>query len=200
MANKHCLAIAQLTSFLHSIFGHLALKSLSTSQLLSAQTPLLSSSSRRTLHQSPWNLVLGESLLAMDANIGDPRFQLSVEKAFEVQPQPGFWGQVTLRAMLVSALLGAVFCFMILRIQMTVGIVPSFNMPTTILSFFVLKCLISLMKSCGMATAPFTRQENMFVVTSVNNCINIALSGKVPSAWEFCNCTINCLDTTCFRY
>ncbi|XP_062179393.1 probable metal-nicotianamine transporter YSL3 [Phragmites australis] len=113
----------------------------------------------------------------MDANIGDPRLTPSVERAFEVQPLPGFWGIVTLRAMVVSAVLGVVFCFVALRIHMTAGIVPALNMPTSVLSFFFLKWFVALLQSCGIATLPFTRQENMFVLTSITTCINMALTG-----------------------
>ncbi|KAF0925633.1 hypothetical protein E2562_017209 [Oryza meyeriana var. granulata] len=51
----------------------------------------------------------------MDATIGDPDVASSVERAFEGQPQPGVWGQVTLRAMAIAILLGIVFCFVTLR-------------------------------------------------------------------------------------
>ncbi|TVU18554.1 hypothetical protein EJB05_34660 [Eragrostis curvula] len=113
----------------------------------------------------------------MDANIGDPRFTPSVERAFEGQPERGFLGHVTLRALIVSAVLAVIFCFIDLRIHMTAGIVPSMNMPITVLSFFYLKWLVSLMKRCGIAAQSFTRQENTFVVTAVNGCVNVALTG-----------------------
>ncbi|TVU18566.1 hypothetical protein EJB05_34672, partial [Eragrostis curvula] len=122
--------------------------------------------------------------IAMDANIGDPRLAPSVERAFDVRPLPGFWRQVTPRAMLVSAVLGALFCFIALRIYMTAGLVPSFNMPATVLSFFFLKWTVKLINSCGMATLPFTRQENIFVLTVVNTCIQMTLTGG------FANCII----------
>ncbi|GJN35703.1 hypothetical protein PR202_gb24504 [Eleusine coracana subsp. coracana] len=109
----------------------------------------------------------------MDANIGDPRLAPSVERVFEGQsPQTG---PVTLRGMVVAAVLGVVFCFITLRIHMTAGIVPTFNMPSAVLSFFFLKCLASLTKSCGISALPFTRQENVFVMSAINASVNVAL-------------------------
>ncbi|TVU18555.1 hypothetical protein EJB05_34661 [Eragrostis curvula] len=117
----------------------------------------------------------------MDASIGDPSLAPSVERAFERQSQPRFWGQVFLRAMLVSTVLGIIFCFITLRIHMTAGIVPSLSMPTTVLSFFFIKWSISLLKSCGINVMPFTRQENVFVVCAVNNAVNVALVGGMAT-------------------
>jgi hypothetical protein len=166
--------------FSHAIFALAGLDSLPTYQLSTQTRPLLLSST--TQQKSIWCLELSRShcALAMDANIGDPRLAPSVERAFEGQPEPRFWEQVTLRAMLVSAVLGVVFCFITLRIHMTAGIVPAFNMPTTVLSFFFLKWIDSLSRSCGMVNLPFTRQENIFVITAINNCINVALTGSIP--------------------
>ncbi|KAL6624471.1 hypothetical protein ACP70R_031792 [Stipagrostis hirtigluma subsp. patula] len=112
----------------------------------------------------------------MDANIGDPRLAPSVERAFEVNPLPGFWDQVTLRAIVIAAVLGVVFCFVALRIHMTAGLVPALNMPSSVLSFFFLKWTVALLKSCGIDKMS-TRQENLFVLTSVSTCINMALCG-----------------------
>ncbi|XP_039841057.1 probable metal-nicotianamine transporter YSL3 [Panicum virgatum] len=100
----------------------------------------------------------------------------SVERAFEGQPYHGFWGQVTVRAMLVAIVLAGLFSMVTLNIYMKVGVVGAFNMPINILSFVVLRSLVGLMRRCGIAPAPFTRQENIFLQTSTMTCINISLS------------------------
>ncbi|KAG8085027.1 hypothetical protein GUJ93_ZPchr0010g7518 [Zizania palustris] len=113
----------------------------------------------------------------MDATIGDPNAAMSVEGAFERQALPDIWGTVTLRAMAVSVVLGVVFCLVGMRIQMTAGIVPALNMPANILCFFLLKCLVKLLLSLRLTTMPFTRQENMFLMTCVVTCLNVAITG-----------------------
>lgn len=97
---------------------------------------------------------------------------------FEEQPLSGTWGQVTLRSMAISVVLGIAFCFVALRIHMTAGLVPALNMPISVLSFFSVKWLITLLQSCGIAAVPFTRQENTFLLTTVITSINMALAGK----------------------
>ncbi|KAL6619509.1 hypothetical protein ACP70R_034648 [Stipagrostis hirtigluma subsp. patula] len=111
----------------------------------------------------------------MDATIGE--FSPSVERSFESEPCPGFWGQVTLRSMAVAVVLGFVFCLITLRIHMRTGIVGALNMPANILSFFILKNMVGLLRRYGIAVAPFTRQENIFLQTCVITCVNIALTG-----------------------
>uniref|UniRef100_A0A0E0L074 Uncharacterized protein n=1 Tax=Oryza punctata TaxID=4537 RepID=A0A0E0L074_ORYPU len=112
----------------------------------------------------------------MDAMISDSMSATSVEAVFEKQPLPEFRELVTPRAMAVAVVLSVVICFVGMRIQMTAGIVPALNMPASILSFFLLKWLIRLMQSCGFPMLPFTRQENMFLLTCVITCLNLALT------------------------
>ncbi|KAF6983137.1 hypothetical protein CFC21_001412 [Triticum aestivum] len=113
----------------------------------------------------------------MDATIGDPLLAASVERAFEKQPLPGLWEQVTPRAVIVSVVLSIVFSFVILKIHMSTGVVPGMNMAVSVLSFALLKWFISLVRTCGLPTSPFTRQENLLVLTTVVTVINLAITG-----------------------
>jgi uncharacterized oligopeptide transporter (OPT) family protein len=115
----------------------------------------------------------------MDATIGDPLLAASVERAFEKQPLPEFWEQATPRAMIVSVALSVVFGFVTLQIQMSTGVVPGLNMPISVLSFIFLKWFVSLLRTCGLpGSTPFTRQENLLVLTTVSTVSNLALTGK----------------------
>ncbi|XP_051183380.1 probable metal-nicotianamine transporter YSL3 [Lolium perenne] len=114
----------------------------------------------------------------MDATIGDPLLLASVERAFEKQPLPDFWEQATPRAMIVAVVLSVVFGFVTLQIQMSTGVVPGLNMPISVLSFIFLKWFVSLLRSCGLpGSEPFTRQENLLVLTTVTTVGNLALTG-----------------------
>jgi uncharacterized oligopeptide transporter (OPT) family protein len=112
----------------------------------------------------------------MDATIGESA--PSVERAFESQPYPGFWGLVTLRSMAVAVVYAFIFSMVSIRIYMIVGLVGAFNMPSNILCFATLRGLVSLLRRCGIAAAPFTRQENVFLQTSVITCVNVAVASK----------------------
>ncbi|CAM0957268.1 unnamed protein product [Alopecurus aequalis] len=113
----------------------------------------------------------------MDATIGDPSVASSVERVFESQQVPGLWGQVTFRSMAISVVLGTVFGFVGLRIMMKAGILQALNMPINVLSFFFLKWVINLLRACGFNTLPFSRQENVVILTTVTTCLNVAMSG-----------------------
>uniref|UniRef100_A0ACD5U6Y2 Uncharacterized protein n=1 Tax=Avena sativa TaxID=4498 RepID=A0ACD5U6Y2_AVESA len=80
--------------------------------------------------------------------------------------------------MIVSIVLSVVFGFVTLQIQMSAGVVPGLNMPSSVLSFIFLKWFVSLLQSCGLpGSGPFTRQENLLVLTTVTTVSNLALTG-----------------------
>ena len=102
----------------------------------------------------------------------------SVEQGFEGQTYPGFWRQVTLRSMAIAAVLATIFSLVTLRIYMTIGVVGALNMPANVLGYFSVKSLVAMLRRYGIAAAPFTRQENIFLQTCVMTCVNVAISGK----------------------
>ncbi|KAG2620300.1 hypothetical protein PVAP13_3NG168294 [Panicum virgatum] len=115
----------------------------------------------------------------MDSTDADS--SLSVEQGFEGQPYPGFWRQATLRSMAIAAVLATIFSLVTLRIYMTIGVVGALNMPANVLGYFSVKSLVAMLKRHGIAAAPFTRQENIFLQTCVMTCVNVAISGGLPN-------------------
>ena len=82
--------------------------------------------------------------------------------------------QITIRGLVVSAVLGALFCIIMHNLSLTVGIVPSFNIAAGLLGFFSIKSWTKL----GFSSKPFTRQENTVIQTCVVACYGLAGSGK----------------------
>ena len=102
----------------------------------------------------------------------------SVERVFEGREVPGWREQVTLRALAVSALLGAMFSVIVMKLNLTTGIIPSLNVSAGLLGFFLLTSWTKLLDKAGVASVrPFTRQENTVVQTCVVACSGIAFSG-----------------------
>ncbi|KAK8451769.1 hypothetical protein SEVIR_5G003500v4 [Setaria viridis] len=101
----------------------------------------------------------------------------SVEAIFAGQPPAPWWRQVTVRSVAASVVLGTVFSFMAMRLGFTTGVVPSFNMPASLVSFFVISSWTRLLGRCGVPTPPFTRQENVVVQTCVIACATLAFYG-----------------------
>ncbi|KAK3143379.1 hypothetical protein QOZ80_4AG0299620 [Eleusine coracana subsp. coracana] len=107
---------------------------------------------------------------------------VSVERVFEGRVVPGWREQVTVRALAVSVLLGAMFCVIVMKLNLTTGIIPSLNVSAGLLGFFLLTSWTKLLHKAGVASVkPFTRQENTVVQTCVVACSGIAFSGGFGS-------------------
>uniref|UniRef100_A0ACD5Y3U4 Uncharacterized protein n=1 Tax=Avena sativa TaxID=4498 RepID=A0ACD5Y3U4_AVESA len=106
----------------------------------------------------------------------------SVERVFEGRELPGWREQVTARALAVSALLGFMFSVIVMKLNLTTGIIPSLNVSAGLLGFFLLTSWTRLLDKAGVpGVTPFTRQENTVVQTCVVACSGIAFSGGFGS-------------------
>ncbi|CAL4966828.1 unnamed protein product [Urochloa decumbens] len=101
----------------------------------------------------------------------------SVEAVFAGQPPPPWWRQVTVRSVAASVVLGTVLSFMMMRLGYTTGLVPSFNMSASLVSFFVISSWTRLLRRLGVPTPAFTRQENVVVQTCVIACATLSFYG-----------------------
>ncbi|XP_066348545.1 probable metal-nicotianamine transporter YSL10 isoform X1 [Miscanthus floridulus] len=112
----------------------------------------------------------------------DDEAEESVEQVFEGREVPGWREQVTARALAVSALLGAMFSVIVMKLNLTTGIIPSLNVSAGLLGFFLLTSWTKLLAQAGFTgVMPFTRQENTVVQTCVVACSGIAFSGGFGS-------------------
>ncbi|CAO2205011.1 unnamed protein product [Urochloa humidicola] len=101
----------------------------------------------------------------------------SVEAVFAGQAPAPWWRQVTARSVAASVVLGTVLSFMMMRLGYTTGLVPSFNMSASLVSFFVISSWTRLMRRCGVPSPAFTRQENVVVQTCVIACATLSFYG-----------------------
>lgn len=113
----------------------------------------------------------------MEGSEAAAREALSTEKAFEGERLPAWSEQITVRSMVVSSGLGLFLSFIVMKLNLTSGIVPSLNMSAGLLAFFLMKTWTSALERCGVFPKPFTRQENTVVQTCVISCSSIAFSG-----------------------
>nr|DAD32412.1 TPA_asm: hypothetical protein HUJ06_011263 [Nelumbo nucifera] len=107
--------------------------------------------------------------------------KMSFERTFECKEIPPWQNQLTLRAFVVSFLLGILFTFIVMKINLTTGIIPSLNVSAGLLGFFFVKSWTKLLEKSGMLRQPFTRQENTIIQTCVVAISGIAFSGGVES-------------------
>ncbi|CAN8269165.1 unnamed protein product [Cochlearia groenlandica] len=101
----------------------------------------------------------------------------SVEKIFESREVPSWKKQLTLRAFVVSFMLSILFSFIVMKLNLTTGIIPSLNVSAGLLGFFFVKTWTKMLHRSGMLKQPFTRQENTVIQTCVVASSGIAFSG-----------------------
>jgi ABC-type phosphate/phosphonate transport system permease subunit len=109
-----------------------------------------------------------------EEEVGD---ELSVERIFEKQQVPSWRKQLTVRAFVVSFVLSILFSFIVMKLNLTTGIIPSLNVSAGLLSFFFVKTWTKFLSKSGLLRLPFTRQENTVIQTCVVASSGIAFSG-----------------------
>ncbi|KAK9931618.1 hypothetical protein M0R45_018890 [Rubus argutus] len=105
----------------------------------------------------------------------------SVEKLFETQQVPSWTRQLTLRAFVVSCVLSVLFSVIVMKLNLTVGIIPSLNVAAGLLGFFFVSIWTKILTKSGFLSQPFTRQENTVIQTCVVASSGIAFSGGFGS-------------------
>lgn len=110
---------------------------------------------------------------------GSAEEEVSVEKIFEASHEapPPWQNQLTFRALVVSFILSILFTFVVMKLNLTTGIIPSLNISAGLLGFFFVKTWTKILNKAGMLKQPFTRQENTVIQTCVVASSGIAFSG-----------------------
>uniref|UniRef100_A0A804UMT5 Metal-nicotianamine transporter YSL7 n=1 Tax=Zea mays TaxID=4577 RepID=A0A804UMT5_MAIZE len=102
---------------------------------------------------------------------------LSVERAFADQAVPSWREQLTVRAFVVSFFLAIMFSVIVMKLNLTTGIIPSLNVSAGLLGFFFVRLWTAAIERVGLLRQPFTRQENTVIQTCVVAAYDIAFSG-----------------------
>ncbi|KAM7265725.1 hypothetical protein ACFE04_003408 [Oxalis oulophora] len=106
-----------------------------------------------------------------------------VEDAFKETQVPSWGKQITFRAMGTSFLLSIVFNFIVCKLTLTTGVIPSLNVAAGLLGFAILKSWTTLLMKGGFLKQPFTRQENTVIQTCVVASSGIAFSSTYPAPY-----------------
>ncbi|CAM8953311.1 unnamed protein product [Rhodiola kirilowii] len=102
---------------------------------------------------------------------------LTTEMLFKDKVVPSWREQLTFRAFAVSLVLSVLFTFIVMKLNLTVGIIPSLNVSAGLLGFFFVKTWTKVLDRFGVLKQPFTRQENTVIQTCVVASSGIAFSG-----------------------
>lgn len=90
---------------------------------------------------------------------------------------PTWRNQITARGIVVSIVIGIIFSFISLKLNLTTGLVPNLNVSSALVSFAFVKSWTKLLHKAGIVSAPFTRQENTVIQTCAVACFGIAYGG-----------------------
>ncbi|TKY44931.1 metal-nicotianamine transporter YSL7 [Spatholobus suberectus] len=107
--------------------------------------------------------------------------EASVERVFQHLLVPSWRSQLTVRAFVVSFGLSILFSFIVMKLNLTTGIIPSLNVSAGLLGFFFVKTWTKFLDKSGMLRQNFTRQENTVIQTCVVASSGIAFSGGFGS-------------------
>ena len=139
---------------------------------------LITSESRRTLHSYTMASTTktdenNPSVTEVDHESDEAA---AMERVFSNTEVPSWRNQITFRAIITSFILSIVFNFIVCKLNLTTGIIPSLNVAAGLLGFFILKTWTTLLNKFGLLKHPFTRQENTVIQTCVVASSGIAFS------------------------
>ncbi|XP_021763493.1 metal-nicotianamine transporter YSL3-like isoform X1 [Chenopodium quinoa] len=99
----------------------------------------------------------------------------------EIKRVPPWQKQITVRGIIASILIGVIYSVIVMKLNLTTGLIPNLNVSAALLAFVFLRSWTSLLQKLGIVTTPFTRQENTIVQTCAVACYSIAVGGGFGS-------------------
>ncbi|XP_076954112.1 metal-nicotianamine transporter YSL3-like isoform X2 [Bidens hawaiensis] len=92
------------------------------------------------------------------------------------------WKQhITVRGLTASLLIGVMYSVIVMKLNLTTGLVPNLNVSAALLAFVFIRTWTKLLHKAGFTTTPFTRQENTIIQTCAVACYSIAVGGGFGS-------------------
>ncbi|KAF3434198.1 hypothetical protein FNV43_RR25301 [Rhamnella rubrinervis] len=89
--------------------------------------------------------------------------------------------QITVRGILASITIGVVFSVIVMKLNLTTGIVPNLNVSAALLAFVFIRSWTKVLHKAGYVARPFTRQENTMIQTCAVACYSISVGGGFAS-------------------
>lgn len=89
--------------------------------------------------------------------------------------------QITIRGLVASLAIGIIYSVIVMKLNLTTGLVPNLNVSAALLAFVFIRTWTSLLEKAGIVSTPFTRQENTIIQTCAVACYSIAVGGGFGS-------------------
>ncbi|KAG9155788.1 hypothetical protein Leryth_004045 [Lithospermum erythrorhizon] len=99
----------------------------------------------------------------------------------DVKRIPPWTSQITVRGIVASVGIGFIYSVIVMKMNLTTGIVPNFNVSAALLAFVSIKGWNKIVKRTKFVKKPFTKQENTIIQTCAVACYSIAVGGGFGS-------------------
>ncbi|XP_076905598.1 metal-nicotianamine transporter YSL3-like [Bidens hawaiensis] len=98
-----------------------------------------------------------------------------------VKRLPPWTANITCRGLVASVVIGVVYSVIVMKLNLTTGLVPNLNVSAALLAFVFIKTWTKVVHKSGFVTTPFTKQENTIIQTCAVACYSIAVGGGFGS-------------------
>lgn len=99
----------------------------------------------------------------------------------DVKRIPPWTKQITIRGVMASLVIGVVYSIIVMKLNLTTGLVPNLNVSAALLAFIFIQTWTKLLHKANFVSVPFTRQENTIIQTCAVACYSIAVGGGFGS-------------------
>ncbi|KAK4273856.1 hypothetical protein QN277_017170 [Acacia crassicarpa] len=89
--------------------------------------------------------------------------------------------QITIRGLIASILIGIIYSVIVMKLNLTTGLVPNLNVSAALLGFVFIRTWAKLLEKAKIVSTPFTKQENTIIQTCAVACYSIAVGGGFGS-------------------
>ncbi|KAJ4726717.1 Metal-nicotianamine transporter like [Melia azedarach] len=111
----------------------------------------------------------------------DSEFEQTGDQAEEIKRIAPWTRHITIRGIIASLVIGIIYSLVVMKVNLTTGLVPNLNVSTALVAFVVIRTWTKLLHRAGISTTPFTRQENTVIQTCAVACYSIAVGGGFGS-------------------
>ncbi|KAG6391526.1 hypothetical protein SASPL_149282 [Salvia splendens] len=94
---------------------------------------------------------------------------------------PPWKKQITIRGMIAGLFIGTIYSVVLMKLNLSIGIVPNLNVSAALLAFVFIRTWTKLLEKSNFTTTPFTRQENTVIQTCAVACYGLSYGGGCAS-------------------
>lgn len=117
--------------------------------------------------------------------------------ASDLNRTPRWTEQLTVRGLVVSIAIGSLYSIIVMKLNLTTGLVPTLNVSAALLTFVLLRTWTKVLGKAGIMSKPLTCQESTVAQTCAVAAYTIAYGGFNRKVLFFitvdCWCSISVL-------